>query len=150
MKALLQRVASARVEIAGRVAGEIGKGLLVFLCVMKGDTESDLDYILKKVTSLRVFGDAQGRMNLSVLETGGELLVVSQFTLAASVKKGNRPSFDSAEEPGQAKKMYEAFIRRVRETGAAVRTGEFAATMAVSLTNDGPVTLLIDSRSGNT
>jgi D-tyrosyl-tRNA(Tyr) deacylase len=138
------------VEIAGRVAGEIGKGLLVFLCVMKGDTETDLDYILKKVTSLRVFGDAQGRMNLSVLETGGELLVVSQFTLAASVKKGNRPSFDSAEEPGQAKKMYEAFIRRVRETGAAVQTGEFAATMAVSLTNDGPVTLLIDSRNGNT
>lgn len=147
MIALLQRVASAKVEIAGRVTGEIGRGLLVFLCVVRDDTDSDLDYILRKVTSLRIFGDGQGKMNLSMLDTGGELLVVSQFTLAASVRKGNRPSFDSAEEPGQAKKMYEAFVRRLREAGLTVRTGEFAATMAVSLTNEGPVTILIDSRN---
>lgn len=147
MKALLQRVGSATVEIEGRVAGKIGSGLLVFLCVMKGDTESDLDYIMRKVTSLRVFSDAQGKMNLSVLDRRGELLVVAQFTLAASVRKGNRPSFDSAQEPVKAKEMYEAFIHKLRETGLVVQTGEFAATMTVSLTNEGPVTILVDSRN---
>ncbi len=146
MKALLQRVASARVEVEGKVIGEIKKGLLVFLCAVKGDTEKDLDYLVKKVPALRIFEDGQGKMNLSIMEIKGEALVVSQFTLAASTRKGNRPSFDNAEEPGQAKKMYEAFISRLKEAGLGVQAGEFAATMTVSLINQGPVTILIDSR----
>lgn len=147
MKALLQRVSSAKVEVGGEVVSEIKKGLLVLLCAVKGDTEKDLDYLVKKVPAIRIFGDEQGKMNLSVVDIKGEVLVVSQFTLAASTRKGNRPSFDSAEDPGKAKTMYDMFVRRLRETGLAVRTGAFAAMMAVSLTNDGPVTILIDSRT---
>ena len=146
MKALLQRVSSAKVEVNGRVSGEIGKGLLVFLCAVKGDTDKDLDHIVKKVSQIRVFGDEKGKMNLSVLDSAGEVLVVSQFTLAASTSKGNRPSFDEAEEPGRAKAAYEQFITRLKELGLPVRTGSFGAAMAVSLTNDGPVTVLVDSR----
>lgn len=145
MKALLQRVSSAKVELNGQVVGEIGKGVLVFLCAVKGDTDKDLDHIVKKVSRIRIFGDEKGKMNLSVLDIAGEVLVVSQFTLAASTRKGNRPSFDEAEEPGRAKAAYEQFIRRLKELGLPVRTGAFGAAMAVSLTNDGPVTVLIDS-----
>ncbi len=145
MKALLQRVSSAKVEIAGTVAGEIGNGLLVLLCAIKGDTDRDVEYIVKKTANLRIFGDEQGKMNLSVLDIKGEVLVVSQFTLAARTRKGNRPSFENAEEPEEAKKMYESFVQRLRDAGLAVETGEFAAMMRVSLTNDGPVTILIDS-----
>lgn len=148
MKALLQRVASAKVEVDGRVVSETKKGLVVFLCAMKGDTDKDLDYLVKKVSALRIFGDEKGRMNLSVLDIKGDVLVVSQFTLAASTRKGNRPSFDSAEFPGQAKMLYDAFVQRLTEAGLTVRTGEFAAAMTVSLTNDGPVTILMDSREG--
>ncbi len=146
MKALLQRVSSARVEVEGRVIGEIAKGLLVLLCSVRGDTDKDLEYTLKKVCQLRIFGDDQGKMNLSVMDVKGEALVVSQFTLAASTRKGNRPSFDAAEEPVRAKALYDEFVRRLGETGLPVRPGVFAADMAVSLTNDGPVTILIDSR----
>ena len=146
MKALLQRVSSAKVTEEGRVAGEIGKGLLVFLCAVQGDTDKDLDHIVKKVSQVRIFGDAQGKMNLSVSDIRGEVLVVSQFTLAASTRKGNRPSFEEAEEPGKAKEAYELFIRRLKDQGMPVRTGVFGAAMAVSLMNDGPVTVLIDSR----
>jgi len=146
MKALLQRVSSAKVEVNGQVAGEIGNGLLVFLCAVKGDTEKDLDHIVKKVSRIRIFGDAAGKMNLSVSDLAGEVLAVSQFTLAASTRKGNRPSFEEAEEPGRAKEAYELFIRRLKDLGIPVRTGVFGAAMAVSLTNDGPVTVLIDSR----
>ncbi len=110
MKALLQRVSFAKVEIDGKLISGIGKGLLVFLCAVRGDTEKDLDYTIKKVLQVRIFGDEQGKMNLSVLDIKGEVLVVSQFTLAAFTRKGNRPSFEDAEEPGQAKKMYEAFV----------------------------------------
>lgn len=145
MKALLQRVSSAKVELNGQVVGEIGKGVLVFLCAVKGDTDKDLDHIVKKVSRIRIFGDEKGKMNLSVLDIAGEVLVVSQFTLAASTRKGDRPSFDEAEEPGRAKAAYEQFIRRLKELGLPVRTGAFGAAMAVSLTNDGPVTVLIDS-----
>lgn len=146
MRALLQRVSSAKVAVDGKVVGEIGKGLLVLVCAVKGDTDKELEYLAKKTTALRIFPDEQGKMNLSVSEIRGELLVVSQFTLAASTRKGNRPSFENAEEPGQAKRMYEAFVKRLAESGLAVRTGEFAATMQVSLVNDGPVTVLLDTR----
>jgi D-tyrosyl-tRNA(Tyr) deacylase len=146
MKALIQRVSSAQVEIAGTTVGGIGKGLLVFLCAVKGDTEKDLEYIARKVSSLRIFEDEQGKMNRSVMEINGEVLVVSQFTLAASTRKGNRPSFDNAEAPEQAKRMYDLFIKLLRDIGAPVQTGTFAAMMQVSLVNDGPVTISLDSR----
>jgi D-tyrosyl-tRNA(Tyr) deacylase len=146
MMALLQRVSAAKVEVAGRTTGSIGRGLLVFLCVMRGDTDEDLGHLAEKIARLRVFEDKEGKMNLSVQDIHGELLVVSQFTLAANTSKGNRPSFDTAEPPGRAKAMYERFVDRLRPLGLTVRTGEFAATMAVTLTNDGPVTILVDSR----
>jgi D-tyrosyl-tRNA(Tyr) deacylase len=146
MKALLQRVSEARVAINDRTVGETKKGLLVFLCAVKGDTDKDLDYIVKKVAQLRIFGDEQGKMNLSVMDIKGEVLVISQFTLAASNRKGNRPSFDDAEVPERAKALYDTFVQRLKEKGLTVQTGAFAATMAVSLTNDGPVTILIDSQ----
>ena len=146
MKALIQRVSSAHVEIAGATVGGIRKGLLVFLCAVKGDTEKDLEYVARKVSSLRIFEDEQGKMNRSVMEINGEVLIVSQFTLAASTRKGNRPSFDNAEEPEQAKRMYDLFIKRLRDIGVPVQTGTFAAMMQVSLVNDGPVTISLDSR----
>jgi D-aminoacyl-tRNA deacylase len=148
MRALLQRVSNAKVQVDERVVGEIDRGLLVFLCAVKGDTDSDLDYLVKKVSQLRIFGDEQGKMNRSVQDVKGEVLVVPQFTLAASLRKGNRPSFEQAEDPVRAKEQHESFVRRLADTGLTVRTGEFAATMAVSLVNDGPVTILVDSREG--
>jgi D-tyrosyl-tRNA(Tyr) deacylase len=146
MKALLQRVSSAKVTVDGQVTGEIGRGLLIFLCAVKGDTEQDLDYVVKKIPALRIFEDEQGKMNLSISDIKGEVLVVSQFTLAASTQKGNRPTFEKAEAPEQARAMYDAFVQRLRDTGLTVQTGEFAAMMEVSLVNDGPVTISIDSR----
>ncbi len=146
MKALLQRVSSAQVAVAGETISGIGKGLLVFLCAVRGDTEKDLDYMVRKVPALRIFEDEQGKMNLSVVDVKGEVLVVSQFTLAATTRKGNRPSFENAETPERARAMYDAFVQRLRDTGITVRTGVFAAMMDVSLVNDGPVTILIDSR----
>jgi D-tyrosyl-tRNA(Tyr) deacylase len=145
MKALIQRVSRADVTIAGKTAGDIQKGILVFLGVEKGDTEKDLAHIVKKVVSLRVFSDNEGRMNLSVKDIGGEVLVVSQFTLAADCRKGSRPSFDKAETPEKAKAMYEQAIAMISREGITVASGEFAADMRVSLVNDGPVTFLVDS-----
>lgn len=146
MKALLQRVSSANVAVEGKTICGIKKGLLVFLCAVRGDTEKDLDYVVRKVTALRIFEDGQGKMNLSVADVKGEVLVVSQFTLAANTRKGNRPSFEKAETPEQARQMYDSFVQRLSETGIMVRTGVFAAMMDVSLVNDGPVTISIDSR----
>lgn len=146
MKALVQRILEAKVEVEGRAVAGIGKGLLVFLGVEKGDAAQDLDFVARKVANLRIFEDSNGKMNLSLKDIGGEALVVSQFTLAADLRRGNRPSFDSAEEPSRAKAMCEEFVGRLRASGLKVATGEFAAHMAVSLVNDGPVTIMIESR----
>ena len=149
MKALIQRVSSAKVAVSGKTIGEIGKGLLVLLCAVKGDTEEgDLAYIVKKVSQLRVFEDDQGKMNRSVLDVKGGVLAVSQFTLAASTRKGNRPSFDEAEAPERAKLLYERFIEGIAGLGIPVQSGAFGAMMQVSLVNDGPVTIMLDSREG--
>jgi D-aminoacyl-tRNA deacylase len=143
---VVQRVSEARVVVEGATVGAIGVGLAVLLGAAADDTEADLTYTLDKVLSLRVFEDADGKMNLSLDEVGGALLVVSQFTLLGDCRKGRRPSFVHAMAPVPAEAMYEAFVRRARERGYTVATGAFGAHMAVELVNDGPVTLLVDSR----
>jgi len=148
MKALLQRVSEARVEAGGCVTGGIGRGLLVLLCVVRGDSGKDLDYVVRKVASLRVFDDPGGRMNLSVVDAGGDILVVPQFTLAARTRRGNRPSFDDAESPQKAKQMFDSLVQGLRAKGIRTETGVFGEHMRVSLVNDGPVTIVIDSREG--
>jgi len=146
MKALIQRVSEARVDIEGNTVAKIGNGMLVFFGIEKSDTENDIKYIVKKVSTLRIFEDAQNKMNLSIQDIKGEVLVVSQFTLSADCKKGNRPSFDSAEEPVRAKDMYMKFIDRLIENSLKVATGDFGADMQVHLINDGPVTIMLDSK----
>ena len=145
MRAVVQRVTSCRVEVAGGVVGEIGRGLLVLLGVATGDTASDADFLAPKIAHLRIFNDAQGKMNLSVLDTGGAVLAVSQFTLYGDCRKGRRPSFDGAAAPEHARALYEHFVAALRATGVHVDTGVFQADMAVTLVNDGPVTLLVES-----
>lgn len=145
MRAVVQRVTSAHVAVSGEIVARTGRGLLLLLGVRKGDTVKDLDWLAEKVLNLRIFDDAQGTMNLSVQETGGEILVVSQFTLLADSRKGRRPSYIDAASPEEAKGLYEAFCDRLAVSSLLVRRGVFQATMAVSLVNDGPVTLLLDS-----
>ena len=147
MRAVIQRVLAAEVRVDGRITGKIGKGLLVFVGVGKGDGEEDLTYLVSKIPDLRIFEDTSGKFNLSLRETGGELLVVSQFTLFGDCRKGRRPSFTDAEDPGAAKAAYEKFVKRLKESGLPVQTGEFQAKMEVHLINDGPVTLWLDSRN---
>jgi len=145
MLALIQRVTSASVEIDNVVAGKIDQGLLVFLGVEKEDTEADAEKLLKKVLAYRVFSDEAGKMNLSVSDIQGGLLLVSQFTLAADTEKGLRPSFSSAKPPSEAEVLYQYFIEQAKSIHAVVETGEFAADMKVSLVNDGPVTFMLKS-----
>lgn len=147
MRVVVQRVSSASVTIGGAVKSAIGQGLLVLLGVGPADEQADLDYLVKKVAGLRIFDDENGVMNRSVVETGGEVLVVSQFTLMASTKKGNRPSYIGAAGHELAVPMYEAFCAALSAAiGRPVGTGEFGAEMAVALVNDGPVTIIIDSQ----
>jgi D-tyrosyl-tRNA(Tyr) deacylase len=145
MIALLQRVSQAKVEVAGRITGAIGTGLLVLLCAVKGDGEDDIAYLADKISRIRIFEDQDGRMNRSVRDVGGGILVVSQFTLAAATRKGNRPSFEVAEVPERARELFDAFTARLRETGLEVRMGIFGEKMNIALVNDGPVTIILDS-----
>ncbi len=145
MRAVVQRVSRARVTVDGEVTGEIGQGLLVLLGVGKDDTQAAADYLVNKIAALRVFDDQNGKINLSVVDIGGAVLAVSQFTLYGSVVKGNRPSFDAAAPPEQARQLYEYFVGRIRAAGLRCETGKFQAMMEVELVNDGPVTILLDS-----
>jgi len=145
MRAVVQRVTKASVAVKDSVVGSIGLGLLVLLGVGRSDTTASGDYIIEKLLGLRVFEDREGRMNLSVREVGGAILVVSQFTLFGDVRRGKRPSFDNAARPEQARILYEYLVAKIREQGIDCSTGEFQAMMQVSLVNDGPVTILIDS-----
>ena len=146
MRAVVQRVTSAAVSVAGLTISSIGHGLLVLVAVGKGDTDLDVDIIARKLCGLRVFQDEENKMNLDILQTGGAVLLVSQFTLYGDVRKGNRPSFDTAEEPIRANVLFEMLVAAVASSGIPVCTGKFRAHMNVSLTNDGPVTILLDSK----
>jgi D-tyrosyl-tRNA(Tyr) deacylase len=145
MRAVVQRVSRARVAVSTETTGEIGLGLLVLLGVGAGDTRADADYLAEKTIGLRIFEDAGGKMNLSVREVGGALLVVSQFTLYGDARRGKRPSFDAAAPPALARELYEYFVERVRAAGLRAETGRFQETMQVELANEGPVTILLDS-----
>ncbi len=147
MRVVIQRVSEAAVKIDGTIVGEISKGLLILLGIAQEDTEQDALYLLQKLINLRIFSDADGKMNLSVQDCGGGLLVVSQFTLYADTKKGNRPSYIRASRPEQAIPLYEFFLRELqKQFQGPIQTGQFGADMKVSLINDGPVTIIIDSR----
>ncbi|MBZ5611619.1 MAG: D-tyrosyl-tRNA(Tyr) deacylase [Acidobacteriia bacterium] len=145
MKVVLQRVKQAHVDVAGAPVGAIGRGLVIFLGVTHADSREDADYLADKIIHLRIFPDDEGRMNRSLVEARGALLVVSQFTLYGSCKKGRRPSFDQAAPPEQARELYEYFVERLRTSNAIVETGVFQAEMEVHLVNDGPVTFILDS-----
>lgn len=145
MRALIQRVSQAKVEVSGRITGQIGKGLLILLGVAPDDVEKDMEFLVDKISNLRIFGDEQDKMNLSLLDVKGEVLIVSQFTLYADCKKGRRPSFIDAAAPVLGEEMYKKFIQRFRQTGLKVQEGEFGAMMDVSLVNDGPVTIMLES-----
>ncbi len=147
MKIVLQRVTEARVDVEGQTAGRIGRGICLLVGVEKGDGEAEAEYLAKKCVELRIFPDALGKMNLSLAEAGGEVLAVSQFTLAASVRKGRRPSFDGAEEPGRAAELFDYFVGAVEALDVTVETGVFQAMMEVHIVNDGPVTFILESRS---
>lgn len=145
MRALLQRVSHAKVEVDGRVTGEIGQGLLVLICAMQGDTEVQAEKLAARVAKCRIFRDENDKMNRSVLDVGGGCLVVSQFTLAADTSTGNRPGFSAAAAPDVGNRLYQHFSQALRALGLPVENGEFGADMKVSLLNDGPVTIWMDS-----
>ena len=145
MRAVVQRVTAASVTVDGNITGQIGAGLLVLLGVARTDSTPDADFLAEKVTNLRIFADENGKMNRSLIDCGGAMLVVSQFTLYGDCRKGRRPSFDLAAAPELARSLYEHFIGAVRQTGVRVETGIFQASMQVALVNDGPVTLIVES-----
>lgn len=148
MKAVIQRVSSANVKINGKIKGGIGLGLLIFLGIEIEDTKNDIDWLSAKIARLRIFNDAEDIMNLSVVDIDGEILLVSQFTLHASTKKGNRPSYIKAARPENAIPLYNQFIQQLKtETAKSIQTGEFGAMMEVTLVNDGPVTIIIDTKN---
>ncbi len=146
MKVLLQRVTGASVSIDGEEVGRIGQGLVAFVGVAEGDSESDIDYLVPKMMGLRIFADEEGRFNISVTDVGGELLLISQFTLLADTRKGKRPSFTEAAPPEQAELLFEQFVEKTRAAGLKVETGRFQQYMQVEIHNDGPVTVMLDSR----
>lgn len=148
MRAVIQRVSRASVTVEGRIAGQIGQGLLVLLGVARTDNEAAADYLAEKIAGLRIFEDDGGKMNLSVADVKGEVLLVSQFTLYGDVRRGKRPSFDAAAPPEQARKLYEYMVERLRALSVPCQTGVFQAMMQVELVNDGPVTILLDSEKG--
>ncbi len=145
MRACIQRVTRAQVSVDERVIGSIGEGLVVLLGVARQDSQADVDYMVNKITQLRIFPDDDGKMNRSLLDAGGQMLVVSQFTLLGDARKGRRPSFIAAADPAEGNAWYEQFVQQVRALGVEVATGKFQAHMLVELVNDGPVTLLVDS-----
>jgi D-aminoacyl-tRNA deacylase len=146
MRAVIQRVSRAKVGVGGEGVGEIGRGLLVLLGVGRGDTQTDAVYLAEKIVALRIFEDAEGKMNRSVVDVGGAVLAVSQFTLYGDARKGRRPSFDEAAPPAIARELYEYFVARIRAAGLRCETGRFQEMMQVELVNEGPVTILLDSR----
>ena len=148
MKIVLQRVKEARVDIGGNTVGRIGRWLCLLVGIETGDGEADAEYLARKCVELRIFPDAQGKMNLSLAEAGGEVLAVSQFTLAGSVRKGRRPSFDGAAPPARAAELFDYFVGAVEALGLTVETGVFQTLMEVHIVNDGPVTFVLESRSG--
>jgi D-tyrosyl-tRNA(Tyr) deacylase len=148
MKIVLQRVKEASVDVDGRTVGRIRRGVCLLVGVEKGDGEADAEFLARKAVEMRIFPDAGGKMNLALGDIGGEVLAVSQFTLAASVRKGRRPSFDGAEEPDRAAELFRTFVGAVEALGVPVETGVFQALMEVRLINDGPVTFILESRKG--
>ena len=146
MRALLQRVTEAEVKVEGQKIGSTGAGLLILICAMAGDTQAEADQLINKITKLRIFKDDAGKMNKSIIDISGSILVVSQFTLAADTKRGNRPGFSSAAFPDEGRALYEYFADGLAQAGVPVETGKFGADMKVSLINDGPVTIVIDSK----
>ncbi|MDG2184799.1 MAG: D-aminoacyl-tRNA deacylase [Mariniblastus sp.] len=146
MRSVIQRVSRCSVRVANSMVGQIGSGLLILVGVEKGDSQEDLHYTADKLLGLRVFNDSDGKMNLSIQDTGGEILVVSQFTLLGDARRGRRPSFINAADPADGERLYRQMIEYLQQQGAAVQSGQFQADMQVELINDGPVTILIDSR----
>ncbi|MBF0570356.1 MAG: D-tyrosyl-tRNA(Tyr) deacylase [Candidatus Omnitrophica bacterium] len=146
MRAVIQRVKEAQVKVAGQVIGRIAHGILIFLGVARDDDSACADYLIKKITELRIFEDAQGKMNVSARQANAQFLVVSQFTLYGNCDKGRRPSFDEAADPARGEELYNYFVMQLKATNVVVETGQFKAMMDVSLINDGPVTLIIDSK----
>jgi len=149
MKTVIQRVTAASIEVDHEMIGQIDEGLLVLLGAAKGDTEVDVDYMVEKISNLRIFPDDEGKMNRSVIDAGGQILLVSQFTLLGDTNRGRRPGFDQAAPPDKAKQLYDLAIANMCKKGLSIQTGRFGANMLVSLKNNGPVTFILDSRKGD-